>query len=121
MNYFSEDELRCSHSGECEMDEAFMEKVNAIREVCDFPFTVTSAYRHPTHPIEARKKKPGAHASGHAIDIAVRGDKAHRLIEIALKYGMTGIGVAQKGGSRFIHLDDLTAEDGFPRPTVWSY
>jgi uncharacterized protein YcbK (DUF882 family) len=82
---------------------------------------VTSAYRHPTHPIEARKKKPGAHASGHAIDISVRGDRAHRLIEVALKYGMTGIGVAQKGGSRFIHMDDLTAENGFPRPTVWSY
>jgi hypothetical protein len=30
----------------------------------------------------------------------------------------TGIGIQQKGGARFIHLDDLT---GVGRPTVWSY
>jgi len=121
MNYFSEDELKCSHTGESKMDEEFMVKINTIRKVCDFPFTVTSAYRHPTHPIEARKAKPGSHASGRAIDIAVRNEKAHKLIEVALAYGITGIGVAQKGGSRFIHLDDLDAASGYSRPTVWSY
>jgi len=121
MDYFTEDELKCSHTGECKMDESFMDKINIIRKVCDFPFTVTSAYRHPTHPIEAKKSKAGSHASGRAIDIAVRGDKAHKLIEVALQYGMTGIGVAQKGSSRFIHLDDLDAEGGYSRPTVWSY
>tara|TARA_R110000868_G_scaffold140558_2_gene356312 strand:- start:929 stop:1294 length:366 start_codon:yes stop_codon:yes gene_type:complete len=121
MNYFSEDELKCSHTGESKMDEEFMVKINTIRKVCDFPFTVTSAYRHPTHPIEARKAKPGSHASGRAIDIAVRNEKAHKLIEVALANGITGIGVAQKGGSRFIHLDDLDAASGYSRPTVWSY
>lgn len=28
------------------------------------PMRVTSGYRHPTHPIEAKKAKPGEHASG---------------------------------------------------------
>ena len=95
--------------------------LEAIRIKCGFPFTITSAYRDPTHPIEAKKSKPGSHASGRAVDIAVRGDKAVKLIQVAFGFGITGIGVQQKGGSRFIHLDDLRLEDGFARPNIWSY
>lgn len=119
--YFTEDELKCSHSGKCLMDPSFMLTLEAIRIKCDFPFTITSAYRDPTHPIEAKKAKPGTHASGRAVDIAVRGDKAIKLIKVAFEFGITGIGVQQKGGSRFIHLDDLKLEDGFARPNIWSY
>jgi hypothetical protein len=39
-------------------------------------------------------------------------------------YGMMGVGVSQKGDSRFIHLDMMNnTDDGgrFPRPTIWSY
>ena len=73
-------------------------------------------------PENPRKKKtPGAHASGHAIDIAVTGNQAHRLLEAALSMGMTGIGVNQKGPNRFIHLDDLEWDENRPRPWVWSY
>ena len=103
------------------MDPGFMITLEAIRIKCDFPFTITSAYRDPTHPIEARKAKPGTHASGRAVDIAVRGDKAIKLIKVAFEFGITGIGVQQKGGGRFIHLDDLGIEDGFARPNIWSY
>jgi len=35
--------------------------------------TVTSTYRSPSHPIEASKNTPGAHARGKAIDIRTRG------------------------------------------------
>ncbi len=119
--YFTEDELKCSHSGKCLMDPGFMLTLEAIRIKCDFPFTITSAYRDPTHPIEAKKAKPGTHASGRAVDIAVRGDKAIKLIKVAFEFGITGIGVQQKGGGRFIHLDDLKLENGFARPNIWSY
>lgn len=33
----------------------------------------------------------------------------------------TGIGIQQKGGDRYIHLDNLPNAPGQPRPTVWSY
>ncbi|KZX61306.1 peptidase M15A [Alcanivorax sp. HI0033] len=98
-----------------------MEKLQALRTEYGKPMTVTSGYRHPTHPIEARKASPGAHASGRAADIAVQGGDALKLIELALKHGFTGIGVNQKGDGRFIHLDDLKHEPGRPRPWVWSY
>jgi len=119
--YFTEYELKCSHCGEHKMDDDFMTKIEALRHELDFPFTVSSGYRCPEHPIEAAKKAPGAHASGRAIDIACKGDKAHRLLEAALRMGLSGIGVNQKGDYRFIHLDDLENEEGRPRPWVWSY
>ena len=119
--YFSMDELKCQHCGEQGMNEAFMVKVEALRWELGFPFVVTSAYRCKDHIIERKKKTPGAHASGHAIDIAVRGDKAYKLLDAALRVGMTGIGVNQKGNNRFIHLDDLEWDESRPRPWVWSY
>ncbi len=119
--YFSMDELKCQHCGEQGMDETFMTKIEALRFQLGFPFTVTSAYRCKNHPIEARKSSPGAHESGRAIDIGVSGEQAYRLLEAAFSVGITGIGVNQKGGSRFIHLDDLEWDENRPRPWIWSY
>ena len=66
-------------------DEDFLKTLNAIREECGFPFTITSGYRSPEHPIEARKirlgKPAGAHSTGKAVDIAVKGEKAIKLID----------------------------------------
>ena len=56
--YFTEDELKCKHTGLCDMDWAFMQTVERIRERCGFPFKVSSAYRSPEHPIEAKKSTP---------------------------------------------------------------
>ena len=49
------------------------------------------------------------------------------LVDVAKKFGMTGIGVKQNGppGKRFIHLDNLgsnyTKLIGGPRPWFWIY
>jgi hypothetical protein len=88
--YFSIDELKCQHCGEHNMDESFMVKIEALRQDLDFPFVVTSAYRCKDHIIERKKKAPGAHSTGHALDIAVSGDQAYRLLREALNVGMTG-------------------------------
>lgn len=98
-----------------------MNKLDIIREEVGVPFIVSSGYRHKTHPIEAKKLTPGAHASGKAVDILIRGKDALKVIEVALKHGITGLGVKQHGDSRFIHLDVLDSEPQRPRPTVWSY
>jgi zinc D-Ala-D-Ala carboxypeptidase len=119
--YFSIDELKCQHCGEHNMDESFMVKIEALRQDLDFPFVVTSAYRCKDHIIERKKKAPGAHSTGHALDIAVSGDQAYRLLREALNVGMTGIGINQKGPNRFIHLDDIEWDKDRPRPWVWSY
>ena len=119
--YFSMDELACKHCGQGNMDEEFMAKIVFLREELGFPFIVTSAYRCKDHPIEAKKTTLGAHVSGRAIDIAVKGEQAHKLLKKALSMGFSGVGVNQKGASRFIHLDDLEADANHPRPWIWSY
>lgn len=118
---FSEPEFRCGHTGIAKMNPDFMERLQKLREMYGLPMVVSSGYRHETHPIEAAKKEPGAHASGRACDIAVSGANALELVYLALECGFTGIGVQQKGSGRFIHLDDLPSKKGRPRPWLWSY
>lgn len=115
---FKASEFNCSHCGENQMKPEFMEKLQSLRKAYGKPMRVTSGYRCPKHPIEAKKATPGAHASGCAADIGVEGADAHKLLKFAMILGFTGIGVQQKGTGRFIHLDTLTTG---VRPTVWSY
>jgi uncharacterized protein YcbK (DUF882 family) len=118
---FSPEEFRCKHTGKLHMHGGFVDKLQNLRTLHGKPLRVTSGYRDATHPIEAAKAVPGAHASGRAADIAVQGEEAIKIIELAIKLGFTGIGVQQKGNGRFIHLDDLPNAPGRPRPHIWSY
>jgi zinc D-Ala-D-Ala carboxypeptidase len=115
---FSEAEFACSHTGACEMQEHFMDALQELRTIYAKPMPITSGYRSPEHPIEARKNKPGTHATGLAADIGCSGQDAYDILQIAFELGFSGIGVQQKGSGRFVHLDMW--EDG-PRPNVWSY
>jgi len=124
--YFSKEELTC-HCGKCgrmDMDSEFMNKIVAMRRELGFPFIVTSAFRCP----EYNAKPPfttgenGPHTTGHAMDLLVSHEGALRVVDSALRHGMTGIGVKQHGPgeARYLHLDDLEAPD-YPRPNLWSY
>ena len=119
--YFTKDEMKCSHTGIEMMDPDFMQQLTLLREAWGKPMVITSAYRHDTHPIEARKAKPGAHTTGRAVDIAVQGEDALNLLELVLAHDFTGVGIQQKGSGRFIHIDNLQSQEGWPRPTIWSY
>ena len=61
LKYFKENEFSCSHTGKCEMETEFLICLDELRKVCDFPFKLNSAYRHETHPVEAKKAKAGQH------------------------------------------------------------
>jgi uncharacterized protein YcbK (DUF882 family) len=118
---FAAHEFACRHTGKNGMQAGFMERLQKLRTAYGKPMRVTSGYRDKTHPIEAEKSVYGAHTDGRAADIAVAGEDALRLIRLALDLGFTGIGVQQRGISRFIHLDDLPAGSRLPRPAIWSY
>ena len=115
---FSEAEFTCSHTGKCEMQASFMEKLQQLRTEYGKAMKVTSSYRHETHPVEAKKDRPGIHTMGLAADIACGGSDAYHILQIAFKLGFTGIGVAQSGRRRFLHLDTYNKP---PRSNVWSY
>ena len=121
--YFTEDELACQGTGECEMEEEFMEKLIALREDYGNPMIITSGYRHLAHNSSIGGAKHSPHLYGRAVDIKVAGKSALKIVELALKHGMTGIGVKQRGAheARFIHIDDMPHSDEHPRPWIWSY
>lgn len=119
--HFTMEELTCPCGcGRMEMADAFMQRIVAMREEAGFAFIVSSGFRCPAHNEQVSDTGPnGPHTTGHAIDILCRGHESHRLLALAIKHGITGIGVNQKGPSgRFLHFDDLVED---LRPWVWSY
>ncbi len=121
-HYFTETEMACKGTGECKMDAAFMLRLERLRMVFGKPLIVTSGYRSPTYNAKVSGTgSDGPHTTGRAVDVSIRGADALKLIDLALECGFTGIGVKQAGDGRFLHLDDLPAAPGRPRPTIWSY
>ena len=126
IKHFKPGEFVC-RCGECgsdgsEMYLEFMQKLDRLRDLCDFPFIVTSGYRCPAYNDRiASTGLNGPHTTGRAADILINGERAHRLVML-IGYKMTGVGINQRGAyeKRFIHLDDLSAPD-HPRPRIWSY
>ena len=116
---FSVKEFICSHCGGEGVQPALLDKLQAMRTEYGKPMRITSGYRCPQHPVEAKKSSPGAHALGLAADIAAEGAEAHRILSLAFKHGFTGVGVQQKGTGRFIHVDVRSGQ--LPTPSVWSY
>ena len=126
---FSRDEMACKHCGICDLQPAFMDLLQALRTAWGGPLRVTSGYRCPQHPVEAAKEAPGAHTLGCAADIGVSGQRALRLLSVALKgfddqdWDFQAVGVQQKGpwAKRFLHLDTAPDSPGRPRPHLYSY
>lgn len=120
---FTKEEFDCKHTGKNEMTTKFMDRLQELRTLYGKPMIITSGYRDKTHPVEVNKTRAGAHSSGEAADIAVDREDAYNVLKLAMQLeGFTGIGVKQKDGGRFLHLD--TIDKGTPdflRPTVWSY
>jgi len=117
--YFTMKELTCQCGcGRMEMDLDFMAIIVAIRRELGFPLPVTSGCRCSEHNNSISTTGfSGPHTTGKAVDIRISHEPAFLLIASALRHGITGIGVRQKGRKRFIHLDSLES----PRPRIWSY
>lgn len=117
MRYFNIKDFDCQETGNNEMSEDFLNKLDDLRHICGFPFIITSGYRDPTHSIEARKtnagRKAGTHAQGIAADIRINnGNEAYEIIKNAQSMGFNGIGVAKT----FIHVDTRKT-----MPVIWTY
>jgi len=112
---FQEWEFCCSKTGRCDMDEGFLDRLQALRKALGVPIIVTSGFRDPSHPVEAVKAEPGTHTLGLAADIKAESGKfKYQILREAMKLGFTGIGI----GKSFVHLDIWM---GAPRPNVWIY
>ena len=114
---FNKAEFDCKHTGLNEMKPEFMKLLQALRLMYGKPMTITSGYRHHTHPVEARKgHTTGEHTQGVCCDVAcASGADRYQIIRLALQLGFTRIGIAKT----FIHLGIGGA--GLPSPTIWDY
>jgi zinc D-Ala-D-Ala carboxypeptidase len=114
---FSASEFACKHTGENKMQPEFMNVLQAIRSEYNKPMKITSGYRHFLHPIEARKGHAnGEHTTGSCADIACDNSQDRfKLVKIALKHGITRIGIA----SSFIHLG--IGANNLPQNVIWEY
>jgi len=120
---FSFNEMRCRVTSECDMEPEFMDRLQALRDAVG-PLRVSSGYRSPSHPIEARKPQPGAHAQGIATDVAVaHGGRAYEILKAALHLDFKGIGISLLSDPKYIHLDLGGVFKPFhaTRPAVWVY
>ena len=99
--YFSLDEFVCSETGEQDMCPEFLKALSHLRQICDFPFVITSGFRSKNHSSEKSKKTPGTHTKGIAADIKVSGGAQRlALVKHASAMGMS-VGVAKT----FVHVD----------------
>lgn len=122
LRYFTADEFKCKHCGQNKMDRGFLLLLDELRHRCGFPLVIGSGYRCPVHNQKVSTTgADGPHTTGRAVDVTVSRHRAHDVLRHAMELGFTGIGVSQKGASRFLHLDTLTEPQHAPRPTVWSY
>lgn len=107
-----------------EMDDEYMTYLVALRRSTGVIMNLSSAYRCPEHNNKVSKTGlTGPHTTGRSTDSLVSGADALKILQRAYMFGMTGIGVKQKGSykKRFIHLDNLPNMQGQPRPHIWSY
>jgi zinc D-Ala-D-Ala carboxypeptidase len=99
--YFSLDEFVCFETGEQDMCPEFLKALSHLRQICDFPFVITSGFRSKNHSAEKSKKTPGTHTKGIAADIKVSGGAQRlALVKHASAMGMS-VGVAKT----FVHVD----------------
>ena len=121
---FSTDEMMCHCGcGESDMDPDFMKQLQEIRDEMKRPLKISSGVRCEKHNQKVSSTgKNGPHVYRKAADILIAGADALRLIDVARKHGISGVGISQRGthAKRFIHIDSLNPDE-HPRPTVWSY
>jgi zinc D-Ala-D-Ala carboxypeptidase len=114
---FSKHEFDCKHTGLNEMDHSFMSLLQEARVRYGKPMTISSGYRHPTHPVEARKGHTnGEHTKGRCADITINNSTdRYTLLKIAFDLGFTRIGFHKS----FLHLG-IGAEN-LPNNVAWDY
>lgn len=112
--FFSRTEFNlCTPSCDLEdMDEDFLKKLDHLREVCDFPMTITCAYRSVEYDKSKGRTGNSYHTRGRAVDIyCTNSYRRFAIVHHAPFCGLNGIGV----GSNFVHVDDRIVQ------TMWTY
>lgn len=119
---FHASEFDCKHCGKRGIKQAFVGLLQGLRDAVGKPLIITSGYRCPQHPAEAKKKTPGRHTEGIAADLyspRVSLIQVYRIV-LAEFPCFTGIGVAPH--QNYIHLDTRPLPaDKLGHRVAWAY
>ena len=80
--YFKTEDFACQETNANRISSAFVTRLDNLRDLCGFPFIITSGYRDPSHSAEVNKPigSKGQHTAGIAADIRVRNAEQRFLI-----------------------------------------
>jgi uncharacterized protein YcbK (DUF882 family) len=127
VDHFKASEFACRGENCCNgsnlIQPALVFALDELRKAYGKPMVLTSAYRCQAHNerVSTTRGLHAPHLSGLACDVGVSGRDAVVVLKLALAAGFTGIGVNQKGGGRFLHIDLLPDSIHHKRPWIWSY
>ena len=115
---FTENEMACNCGcGQNECKDEMVSLLQQLRNEVGSSIRLSSAYRCPSWNKEVGGHPSSSHMEGLAVDILCSGEKALKVVESAIKLGFTGVGISQKKGQKFVHLDVKHTET----KRLWSY
>jgi zinc D-Ala-D-Ala carboxypeptidase len=100
---FSPREIASKGEGEILINEAALDKLQALRDKINKPLILTSAYRSPAHNKRRGGARNSRHMLGDAFDIRMDNHDPHEFEVAARAVGFTGFGYYPKSG--FMHID----------------
>lgn len=103
LKWFDDSDFKMDGVGVSEhMNDDFLIKLDAVRDLCGFPFIVTSSYRTPEKNRQVGGAPNSMHLYGRAVDVKCdNGIQRGLIARHALNMGLS-VGVMRDG----VHLDD---------------
>lgn len=100
---FSPAEIACRGTGKLLVNEAALDRLQALRDRLGKPLIVRSAYRSPEHNRAVGGAPRSKHLEGAAFDIAMANHDPHAFEAAAREVGFLGFGFYPRSG--FMHVD----------------
>ena len=100
---FSPEEIACRGDGTIRIDEAALDKLQALRDRLGVPLIVHSAYRSPDYNRQVGGAEHSMHLQGAAFDISMANHDPENFEAAARAVGFTGFGYYPR--QNFIHID----------------
>ncbi|MHA1127330.1 MAG: YcbK family protein [Alphaproteobacteria bacterium] len=100
---FSPEEIACRGDGTIRIDEAALDKLQALREKLGVPLIVHSAYRSPDYNRQVGGAERSMHLQGAAFDISMANHVPDAFEKAARAVGFTGFGYYPR--QNFMHID----------------
>jgi len=100
---FSPEEIACRGDGTIRIDEAALDRLQALRDRLSVPLIVHSAYRSPDYNRQVGGVTHSMHLQGAAFDISMANHDPDTFEDAARAVGFTGFGYYPR--QNFMHID----------------